>query len=208
MKVYFSNEIDPKKLSSSKNTKEYAKSYRVFIDYDKKPLYINTPKMRIPFDIKEVKGGDGKIWAREMTLSVGPLTDQDSQNNKHVEYFKKIVEKIDDRISKLIKGEMRHSLYSSNPNYAPTFTTKIKNTFGSDTPNIKVFDQKKKLIPLEKVNFNLRSWVVSLVIKLDGVWVQKEPNPETKKNKFGIDWTVVQMRIHHAQPCGIVEKKN
>lgn len=199
--IYYCNEINPKKLSQTKAPREYASSIRAYIDYDKKPLFLKLPKMRIPFDPKEEKTRDGKIFMRKISVSLGPLTkDPDDNNNKHIEMFKKVIKTIDTHVAGMINGDFRGSIYESNPEYAPTFTVGVKNAYGQDTPNLELFDSKKKQLPIDKCDFNLRTWVVSGVVKLDGVWIQKRVDSSTGKRKCGIDWTLTQLMLHNVHP--------
>ena len=200
MEVHYCNKIDPRKLENNKHTKEYANSYRVPIEYGNKPLYINLPKLRIPFDVKEKKS-NGKIFARELSLSIGELTTDDNKNNEHIKAFKKCIKDIDIQISKIIKGQMRESLYSSNPNFPPIMNVTIKTVYGDTAPKLDVYDSNKVLIKDFDVN-TLRTWVVSGVIKLDGVWVQKG-GTDKNKPKFGIDWVLTQLRLYNIQPIAL-----
>jgi hypothetical protein len=186
------NKFNPEKVVlgkvSDKNVSYYYPSSTSKDEFIK--LRIQTPKMRIPFNIEEIKTRDNKIFMKKITLSTDPFGD--TTNVKNIESFRDKINQLDQQVFSLLTPEFQKktfykSLYKGkDPNkYMPTMKLNIPVSHEGFCSKTNFFDSKKNLVSESQLN---RGSIVSIIIRFDGLWYNKD--------KMGTNWTVEQLMIY------------
>ena len=169
------------------------KGNRIYLSYgdDQDPIHIFTPNFRIPFNLQNKTTKDGRIFMKSLSFSTGGLKPEDDEkikkNNEHIQKFVKFLKVLDKQIVRDFPGkEYRHSLYQSNPEYAPTFSVNIRTGYNnSDELKMHVFDANDQQIEIEEGMFKNR--IGSAILHLESIWISGE--------KMGVNWFVEQLKL-------------
>lgn len=181
-----------KQLKDNMDQIQYSqKGNRVYLSFNDEKIYIQTPNFRIPFNLQNKTTKDGRIFMKSLSFSTGSLKPEEDEkikaNNSHIKKFVKFLKELDKRIVNDFQGkEYRHSLYQSNPDYAPTFSVNIRTGYNnSDELKMHVFDANNQQIKIEEGMF--KNKVGSAILHLESIWISGE--------KMGVNWFVEQLKL-------------
>lgn len=187
--ILFCNQLDVNKINISKR-----KGNKIMLsyDYDNNGLYLQTPKFRVPFEIKDkVSQKTNQVFMKQISFSTElHKNNQYVKENKHISKFSNTLVKIDQRIRKLLPEyndyEMYKSLYHGNNDFSPIFNVNMVFFYGTTDLDVDIFDKDKNEILHEELN--TKNAIVSSIVKLDSVWVSN--------GKMGVNWIANQIQIH------------
>lgn len=188
--VLLIKEVDPEKIVIGA-----IEDRRVTIFYrfgeSVKPLRINTPRLKVPFDLDEVKAKDGRVFIKNLTISTEDHGS--SKNLRDLKRFREKIGEIDKKIVSLLPENLQmktfyNSLYQKDEKYQPTMKLGILMD-REENAKIPIFDNEQKVINEE---FLKKGVVVSAIITLDQLWMNAD--------KMGLNWTVNQIQIREDQP--------
>ena len=191
---------DPKKLSHG--------GQAIYLNYDGKPLILQTPKMSMPWGMGKY---DGDVPKFSLDLSFKGMDNSDS-----LQTFYKALNELDEKLvedgaknslswfkKKKQTREVCKALYapqikvskdkSGEPDgkYPPTMKVKVPWRDGSFQCD--AYDSKKQLIQDDLSNVLVKGTQVQALIQCVGIWFAG--------GKYGCSWKVVQMKV--TPPAGI-----
>lgn len=171
------------------------KGRKVYLDINGGPIYLHTPKMRVPFNLLDKKNRmTNMVFMKQISFSTELYENCDKNNAKHIKRFVQTLEKIDEHIftvlaqynsDRFIKYK---SLYKKpDSDYAPTFSAgiKIDDALNIMVPVVAKVDGKDTQVCVTGGMF--RNKIVKGIVKLENVWVSG--------NKVGISWSAVQLNL-------------
>ncbi len=177
-------------FSDLKFSKSRSKSGRRFIlsYYDKKPILLKFPRLRIPFDSKL-----NKFNQLEINVSLG--------NNVT------IIDKIKALDICMVEFALEHNWFSGEFDYVPTLkesknrsfppTIKFKIPIKDSVIKTKFFDNNQQSINIgctkEIEDLCTKGTEIFSAIECIGVWFSED-------NRFGLTWTGVQVRVMDQEP--------
>jgi hypothetical protein len=188
--------FDPTLISVGKSKGNYTSIF-----YHKKEntdefcrLKIQTPKIKIPFDIQERKSKIGKLFAMGVTVSTDEIG---TENNKiNIANFRSKLFEVEKQLRKKLPDELRSKDFSSslwqgsNANFKPTMKLTIP-CFKNETPEVAIFDKQgnvSDVSALEKFS------ICSFIICLDSIW--------STDTKVGVNWHIEQAKIYEETKKG------
>lgn len=196
LRYLYCNKIDMNNLKLG-----VKKGTRTLFTYNGDPdLYIHLPYFKVPFNLKEKKTKEGKVFMKTISFSTENVDLDDPKqtktNNKHIKKFVQFVDNVDAIASKKFPNREQYNSLYVNPEgkYAPTFNVNIKFKYGTHEVNLDVFDNQENLLAFD--DFIFKNKIVTGILKLDSVW---ESN-----GKIGTNWNAVQLQI--VKDCPIPEK--
>lgn len=191
---------EPKKLSHG--------GQAIYINYDGKPLILQTPKMNMPWAMGKF---DGDIPKYSLDLSFKGM-----DNNPTLENFYKAFSMLDEKLvndgvsnsmswfkKKNQSKDVCKALYATqikvskdkngepDGKYPPTM--KVKVPWKDGTFQCDAYDYNKKLIEEDLSNVLVKGTQVQALIQCVGMWFAG--------GKYGCSWKVVQMKV--TPPAGI-----
>lgn len=194
----YCNKIDTKKLKLIPKGKGFIFEYKNDPD-----IFIHLPEMRIPFNVQEKKTRDGRVFMKSIAFSTESLKLQDTGdntfdleadtklNNKHIKKFVQFVKKVDSIVEEYFddkKATFYNSLYCSNDNkYSPTFSVNVKFKYGTNEPQVDVYDDDTPPNILMFEDRIFRNKIATGIVRLDGAW--------KSNGKIGLNWTAVQLQL-------------
>jgi len=181
----------------------------LYVNYNNRPLIIQTPYMSTPFGVSAYEPTDGGKTKYSLDLSF-----RDVDNNPSVRHFLDTLTKFDEKlvdaalanslawfktkhtskevIKALFSGQVRHSIDREtgeiNTAYKPTF--KVKVPYSNDRCTVEVYDEEKTRVEYEHLDEVVSKGAkVRVVMSCSGVWFAG--------GKFGVSW-----RLMHLQKKG------
>lgn len=181
----------------------------IYVNYDEKVLFLQTPKMSCPFGLSAFDAGDYTKYSLDLSFN-----GMDGEG-KNCEAMKDFYDKMDAFDSKLVQDAVKNSqpwfkkkktslevckaLYNPqirlskdketgepNGQYPPTFKVKMPNRDGRFTSD--VFDLDRKKVANEDLeSYLVKGSQVQALIQCVGIWVVD--------GKFGCNWKVQQLRV-------------
>jgi len=182
----------------------------VYLNYDKKPLTFQTPKMSIPFGLSKYTppaGGESKY---SLDLSFTGMTDNDDVKQFHdkmaaldsklmadgmknaMPWFKKksaTLDVIKELYTPLIKVSKDKETGEPNNKFPPLF--KVKMPFIDDKFTCEVYNSSKERV--DATPTLLKFATVQVIMKCTGIWFAG--------GKFGIAWKAHQIKV--TPPTGL-----
>lgn len=193
-------------FSSVKENKFGIKSVRIF--YNRKPLYIQLPKLKAPFGASTYKEKEKGVVAKyHLDLSFeGKEKNEELRNlyEKLADFDNAILSNAQENVSEWFgENEEEESLKSKYiscirqkeraDNFRVKFTRNKHKEFITE-----VYDQNKNVIELTDdgsvVKAVPKGSSVKAIVECVGVWFSNKEETESK-SKFGISWSLVQMKV-------------
>lgn len=214
MTVLLPNELKTEKIQFGeiKSMKNGGKI--VNVHYDNSEFNLQTPEIRLPFDVSEYKEDDNNIKynfvcsmdncenSKQMKELFDKLNDIDTAvrnfaKENSMAFFKKKTmsdDTIESLYNPIVKISRDPETGEPNGKYAPSFKVKVKKRDGKF--KCRLYDNKKKEFDINRVTdnpSNLTSLLVKdtkckMLIKFSGIWLIN--------GKFGCGWDVVQGRLN------------
>jgi hypothetical protein len=201
MNPLFASEIDVNKLEFSE-LRPYGKGSMCYINYDSKPLVIQTPSMKCPFGLSHFVS-DGERSKYSLDLSFGG-------DSEKVKLLKTVLDSIDDRVldestknslawfkKKSQSRDVAQALYTTSvkvatdngeptDKYPPTFKTKVPNYEGKF--KTLCYDDNKEVLDNTDMSALIpKGQTVKALVKLSGIWFAG--------GKFGLTWELQQLKL-------------
>ena len=177
----------------------------IYVNYNKRPLLLQTPECYAPFGLSCFQGEDGKPDAYSIDLSFRDMSTRDCLKHLHA-----MMTSIDEHNKsaaqqnamawmrkKAMSDELVGELYTpiikrAKDKETGDFTDKFPATFKIKIPSAKdgafrcsAFDSSHN--PLDIKNTNLKGAKVKALVQCTGIWVAGA--------KFGMSWKLVQMQV-------------
>ena len=177
----------------------------IYVNYNKRPLLLQTPECYAPFGLSCFQGEDGKPDAYSIDLSFRDMSTRDCLKHLHA-----MMSSIDDNNKtaaqqnamawmrkKSMSDELVGELYTpiikrAKDKETGDFTDKFPATFKIKVPSAKdgtfrcsAFDSSHN--PLDIKNTNLKGAKIKALVQCTGIWVAGA--------KFGMSWKLVQMQV-------------
>jgi len=193
---------DPKKLGHG--------GQAIYVNYQGKPLIIQTPKMYMPWGMGKYDSGDGNVkYSLDMSF-------KNMENNANMESFYKAIESFDEKLvddavnnsmswfkKKKQSKEVCKALYAPmikvsrdkdgepNGKFPPTFKCKVP--FRDGVFHCDAYDQNRNLVEDDLSTVLVKGGYCQALIQCVGIWFAG--------GKFGCSWKIVQMKV--TPPAGI-----
>lgn len=151
-------------------------------------LFIQTPKMSVPWEMKEKKSRQGKIFAYTLTASTGPVGSEKNQRN--IDMFRDKIVQLETKIKELLPVDFKNKTFysslwqSDNSNFKPTMRLTIP-CYNGGEPKVSVFDKNKEPTEVDKI---VPKSVCTFIIVLDSIW--------STADKVGINWNIDEVVIY------------
>lgn len=149
-------------------------------------LKIQTPKMKIPFEIQERKTKTGKLFAINVTVSTDEIGTE--KNKSRIEMFREKILDLEKKIQRILPPEFQNKTFSSclwqgkNLDFKPTMRLSIK--CYDELPLIEIFDSDGDISDISEL---VPKSIGTFIIALDSVW--------STDDKVGINWNIEQVSI-------------
>lgn len=148
-------------------------------------LYIQTPKMRVPWEKKERKTKQGKVFSYSLVASTDHIGT--SKNIKNIEMFRSKILEIETKIKSLLPSDFKNkTFYSSlwqgnNPDFKPTMRLSIP--CYNEEAKVVVYKDGDN-VDIDRI---LPKTVCTFIIVLDSIW--------STSDKVGINWNIDEIVI-------------
>jgi hypothetical protein len=187
VQIILTKNLEPSYLKLGPVNKNYIQVFYPLNSQDEEftKLYIQTPKMRVPWEKKERKTKQGKVFAYSLTASTDHVGT--SKNITNIDLFREKILKIEDKIKSSLPSDFKNkTFYSSlwqgnNSDFKPTMRLSIP--CYNDEAKVAVYKDKDS-VEVERVT--ARS-VCSFIIVLDSIW--------STFDKVGINWNIDEIVI-------------
>ena len=196
-------ELNVKNISYSEPKSLQNGGKAVYVNYDGKPLILQTPKMRCPFGMSVYE--DGEYPKYSLPLSFSGMDGNESLNKFHevLENFDKKLLKDGVKNSMLWFKKKKQSLEVCKALYSPQIkqsldengepngkypdTIKVKLPWRDDKFLCDAYDSNRELIEGDLKKVLVKGSQVQALIQCVGLWFAG--------GKYGCSWKVVQMKI-------------
>lgn len=202
MNTYRSNQIDVSKIeySDMRPFGDHAKV--IYLNYNSKPIVIQTPVMTCPYGLSRYDGGDTIKYSLDLSF-------RGRDENPKIEQFYDLLSKIDDKVlndsstnslkwfkKKTQSRDVAEALFSPSiriatengeptEKYPPTFKSKVGHYDGKF--KVLSFNDKKEPITDDLSSVLNKGQTVCGLVKLSGIWFAG--------GKFGMTWELVQLKF-------------
>jgi hypothetical protein len=197
----FAREIEVSDLEFS-DLRPYGKGQIAYVNYNSKPLVIQTPLMKCPYGVSKFEA-DGDRVKYSLDLSFGG-------DAKSITEIKNLLEAIDDRVldestkkslqwfkKKNQSRDVSQALFTSSvkvatengeptDKYPPTFKTKVANYDGK-FKCLCFNDTKEPIDNSDLISLVGKGQSVRALVKLSGIWFAG--------GKFGVTWELQQLKL-------------
>ena len=206
MNINLAKNIDLSKVTFSDLKKNDFGGGNLYVNYEGRPLVIQTPYMPTPFGVSVFEPTDGGQTKYSLDLSfreeeTNPSTKallnwltqfddmlvQEGLKNS-LQWFK-TKHTSEEVIKALYSGQVRHSINREtgeiNTQYKPTF--KVKVPYNNNKCNVEVYDDKKERVTFEHLDEVVTSGSkVRGILSCSGLWFAG--------GKFGISWRLLHLQ--------------
>lgn len=157
-------------------------------------LKIQTPRMKIPFDVVEKKNKENKPFMKTFSVSTNEIGT--TSNKSNISSFKDKINQTDEIVARLLPDNIKNNRMSpslwkgQNTNFSPTMKISINYDYNDNTKcNCKVFNHNNEEIRETELT---KGCLISAIIRLDSLWIYED--------KIGINWIAEQIKIYQDQP--------
>lgn len=206
MNINLAKNIDVNKLTFSEMKKNDYGGGSLYVNYENRPLVIQTPYMSTPFGVSVFEPNDGGPSKYSLDLSF-----RDEETNKSVGSLLTMLNAFDEKLiqeglknslqwfkTKHTSVEVIKALYSSqvrysinretgevNTQYKPTF--KVKVPYHKDKCNVEVYNEEKERVEFEHLDEVVgKGSKVRAILSCTGVWFAG--------GKFGVSWRILHLQ--------------
>lgn len=151
-------------------------------------LKLQTPKMRIPWDLQERKSRQNKLFAINVTVSTDEVGSD--KNKKNINMFREKIVELENKIKDILPPNFKSKEFSSslyqgkNFDYKPTMRLSIP-CYKDEIPSVSVFDKNGDSDKIESI---VPKSVCTFIICLNSVW--------STQTKVGINWNIEQVTVY------------
>jgi len=196
-------ELNVKNITYSEPKSLQTGAKAVYVNYEGKPLILQTPKMSCPFGMNVYEDGEYPKYSL-------PLSFRGMEGNESLSKFHEALENFDKKLLKdgvknsmlwfkkkkqslevckaLFSPQIKQSLdENGEPNGKYPDTIKLKLPFKADKFLCDAYDSNRELITTDLKNVLTKGSKVQALIQCVGLWFAG--------GKYGCSWKIVQMKI-------------
>lgn len=150
-------------------------------------LKIQTPKMKIPWDLEERKSRQGKVFSINVTVSTDEIGSD--KNKKNTNMFREKILELEEKIKYLLPPNFQSKDFSSslyqgkNLEFKPTMRLSIP-CYKDEQPNVTIFDKNGDQ---DNISSLVPRSVCTFIICLNSIW--------STDTKVGINWNIEQVTV-------------
>lgn len=147
---------------------------------------IQTPKMKVPWEPKEIKSKQGKVFSINLSVSTDEIGTE--KNKASIEMFRNKIIEIESVIKDILPDEFKNKTFSSslwqgnNADYKPTM--KLSIPFFKETPSVVIYAQDGSELTINSI---IPRSICTFIISLNSVW--------STTDKVGLNWNIEQITI-------------